>query len=128
MTDEELNKIEADAQKRYDLNHHPKIGRAFESQENLDTISILTLISELRETRKELEETIQLKRPIYKRNAVLAHLTHTEERLQSAEKALNFYLIGARYEWNSEDGLIGASLIQDSGTKARAHFKKWEKK
>lgn len=41
------------------------------------------------------------------------------DRVKTLTTALEFYAIRARYEWSSNGGLLGESLISDSGSIAR---------
>lgn len=43
--------------------------------------------------------------------------------VEKLTEALRFYGVAARYEWSSHGGLLGESLIQDNGDKARAVLK-----
>lgn len=47
------------------------------------------------------------------------HMDYLISRVRTLTAALEFYSIRARYEWSSNGGLLGESLIQDYGSLAR---------
>lgn len=64
-----------------------------------------------------------------KRDEAFIRLITEIRRLRESNRglmtALEWYSLQCRYEWNSEAGFIGTSLIQDGGTKAREALAKY---